>query len=37
AVVDAVLAALDKNAVGQRERDEVLCILYSMKGDIVHV
>ncbi|MES9838766.1 MAG: group 1 truncated hemoglobin [gamma proteobacterium symbiont of Ctena orbiculata] len=37
AVVDDVLAALDKNAVGQRERDEVLCILYSMKGDIVHV
>lgn len=37
AVVDDVLGALDKNSVGQRERDEVLCILYSMKGDIVHV
>ena len=37
AVVDDVLGALDKNSVGQRERDEVLCILYSMKGEIVHV
>lgn len=37
AVVDDVLSALDKNSVGQKERDEVLCILYSMKGDIVHV
>jgi len=36
AVCDDVLAALDKNKVGQRERDEILCILYSMKGDIVH-
>jgi hemoglobin len=37
AVVDDVLSALDKNNVGQTERNEVLCILYSMKGDIVHV
>jgi hemoglobin len=37
AVVDDVLGALDKNGVGQKERDEVLSILYSMKGDIVHV
>ncbi len=37
AVCDDVLAALDKNNVGQKERDEVLCILYSMKGDIVDV
>lgn len=37
AVCDDVLAALDKNKVGQQERDEVLCILYSMKGDIAHV
>ena len=36
-VIDDVLSALDKNGVGQRERDEVLCILYSMKGEIVHV
>ena len=37
AVCDDVLAALDKNNVGQKERDEVLCILYSMKADIVDV
>lgn len=36
-VIDDVLGALDKNGVGQRERDEVLSILYSMKGEIVHV
>jgi hemoglobin len=36
-VVDDVLDALTKNSVGQRERDEVLCILYSMKNDIVRV
>lgn len=36
AVCDDVLSALDKNNVGQRERDEILCILYSLKGDIVH-
>ena len=37
AVCDDVLAALDKNNVGQVEKDEVLCILYSMKNDIVDV
>ncbi len=37
AVVDDVLKALDSNSVGQKERDEVLCILYSMKGEIAHV
>ena len=37
AVCDDVLNALTKNKVGQKEKDEVLCILYSMKGDIVHV
>jgi len=36
-VIDDVLDAMTKNDVGQREKDEVLCILYSMKGDIVHV
>ena len=35
AVCDDVLAALDKNQVGQKERNEVLCNLYSMKADIV--
>ncbi len=37
AVCDDVLSALDKNNVGQTEKDEVLCILYSMKNDIVDV
>ena len=37
AVCDDVLKALDMNKVGQREKDEVLCILYSMKKEIVHL
>lgn len=37
AVCDDVLKALDTNKVGQREKDEVLCILYSMKKEIVHL
>ena len=37
AVTDDVLSALDKNNVGQKERDEVLVILYSMKGEVAHV
>ena len=37
AVTDDVLKALDKNEVGKKERDEVLVILYSMKGEIAHV
>jgi len=37
AVCDDVLNALKKNDVGQKECDEVLCILYSMKDDIVHI
>ncbi len=37
AVCDDVLKALDTNKVGQREKDEVLCILYSMKPEIVHL
>lgn len=36
-VIDDVLGALTKNGVGQTEKDEVLCILYSMKGEIVRV
>lgn len=36
-VIDDVLKAMEKNNAGQTERDEVLCILYSMKGEIVHV
>lgn len=37
AVCDDVLKALDKNKVGKREKDEVLCILYSMKAEVVHL
>ena len=37
AVCDDVLNALTKNDVGQKEKDEVLCILYSMKAEIVGV
>lgn len=36
AVVDDVLAALDKHGVGQREKDEILCILYSLKNEVCH-
>lgn len=37
ATIDDVLEALEKNGVGQREQDEMLVILYRMKGDIVHL
>lgn len=37
AVTDDVLKALRSNDIGDREYDEVLAILYSMKGDIVGV
>ena len=37
AVCDDVLEALDMNNVGQREKDEILCILYSLKSEIVHL
>lgn len=36
AVVDDVLSALDKHKVGQREKDEILCILYSLKNEVCH-
>ena len=37
AVCDDVLAALDKHHVGKRERDEILCILYSLKNEVVYL
>lgn len=37
AVIDDVLDAMTKNDAGQQEKDEVLAILYSLKGEIVHV
>lgn len=37
AVLDDAMAALDRNNIGQREKEEVLFVLYSMKGDIMFV
>jgi hemoglobin len=37
AVLDDALIALEKNNVGQREKEEVLFVLYSMKPEIVGV
>ncbi len=37
AVLDDALAALNSNNVGQREQEEVLFILYSMRSQVVHV
>ncbi|MEJ2467426.1 MAG: group 1 truncated hemoglobin [Candidatus Thiodiazotropha sp.] len=36
AVCDDVLKALEQNGVGQREKDEILVILYSLKNEIVY-
>lgn len=37
AVLDDALAALQKHGIGQREQEEVLYILYSMRSNIVLV
>jgi len=37
AAIDDALAALDKNGIDQREKEEVLFILYSLKPEVVHV
>jgi hemoglobin len=37
AVLDDALSALEKNNIGQREKEEVLFVLYSMKPEIVGV
>lgn len=37
AVLDDAVEALDKNGIDQRSKEEVLFVLYSMKGDVVHV
>jgi len=37
AVLDDALIALQKNNVGQREQEEVLFVLYSMRSDVVLV
>jgi len=37
AVLDDALIAMQKNNIQQREQEEVLFVLYSMRGDIVRV
>lgn len=37
AVVDDVLQALDKNAIGPEARQQVLSILYGLKGQIIRI
>jgi len=37
AVIDDIMSALDANEVGEREKQEVLMICYSLKEEIVHV
>ena len=37
AVVDDVLSGLETHNVAQREKDEILCALWSMRPEIVHV
>ncbi len=37
AVVDDIVAAMDRNGVGLAEKGEVIAILYSMKGDVIRV
>ena len=37
AFLDDALAALVQNGIGQSEKEEVLSVFFSMKGDIVHV
>ena len=35
AKLDDAMAALEKNNIGQREKEEVLFVLFSMKSDVV--
>jgi hemoglobin len=37
AVLDDALSAMEKNVIGQREQEEVLYILYSMRSSVVLV
>lgn len=37
AVIDDIMAALDSHGVGEREKQEMLMIAYSLKSDILHV
>lgn len=37
AVIDDIMAALDSNNVADQEKQELLMIAYSLKGEILHV
>lgn len=37
AVVDDIMAALDRHGIGDREKQEMLAIAYSLKGEILRV
>jgi hemoglobin len=37
AAIDDMLAAMTRNGYGQAEKNDVLAILYSLKGDVVRV
>lgn len=37
AVIDDVVAAMEKVGIGPQEKNEVVAILYSLKGDVVRV
>ena len=37
AALDDAMAALDKNGVGPREKEEVLAILWGLKSEVVHL
>ena len=37
AVIDDIMAALEKNGIGEREKPDVLSIAYSLRSEILHV
>ncbi len=37
AVVDDIMAAMDQNNLGEREKNDMLAIAYSLKGEIIRV
>lgn len=37
AIINDFIKAMEKNGVRKKERDEVLCILYSLKREILYV
>ena len=37
AAVDDLMMVLDRNGIGEREKQEVLYIFYSLKGDVIRI